>query len=64
MLRHARALARCASAALVLLCAGLYFHATAQLPPQRRCLPPAAGSASLQQQLDIQSRRLSSSDVE
>ncbi|MDX6694988.1 MAG: hypothetical protein QOF02_2591 [Blastocatellia bacterium] len=63
-LSHARSPARCAAVALVLLCAGHYFTATAQLPPQRRCLPPSAGAASLQQQLEIQSRRLSSTDVE
>jgi HEAT repeat protein len=63
-LRHARSPARCGVVALVMLCAGLCFNARAQLPSQRRCLPPSAGSASLQQQLEIQSRRLSSSDVE
>jgi HEAT repeat protein len=46
------------------LCGGLFFAAPAQLPPERVCLPPAAGSASLQQQIDIQRRRLSSTDVE
>jgi HEAT repeat protein len=64
LIQHGRALARSASAAFVVLCAGLYFNATAQLPSQQRCLPPAAGSASLQQQIDIQRRRLSSNDVE
>ncbi|MBD0327601.1 MAG: HEAT repeat domain-containing protein [Pyrinomonadaceae bacterium] len=47
-----------------ILCLGFSFNALAQLPTERRCLPPSAGSASLQQQIEIQSRRLSSSDVE
>jgi HEAT repeat protein len=55
---------RFAFALAFILCAGLYFSASAQLPAERRCLPPSAGSASLQQQIEIQSRRLSSSDVE
>lgn len=40
------------------------FTASAQLPAPPNCLPPSAGSASLQQQIDIQQRRLSSSNVE
>jgi HEAT repeat protein len=57
-------LARLPVALAFILCAGVYFTALAQLPADRRCLPPSAGSASLQQQIEIQSRRLSSSDVE
>ncbi|HEX7997802.1 MAG TPA: HEAT repeat domain-containing protein [Pyrinomonadaceae bacterium] len=55
---------RLAFALAFILCAGFYFNASAQLPAEQRCLPPSAGSASLQQQIEIQSRRLSSSDVE
>lgn len=58
------ALARWVGALSVVLWHGLLFNALAQLPPQQSCLPPRAGSASIQQQIDIQRRRLSSTDVE
>lgn len=48
----------------IVLLSGLFITALAQIPSERKCLPPAAGSATLQQQVDIQRRRLSSSDVE
>lgn len=64
-LRRSGALARSVSAAGVALLAGCFFTALAQeVPTQQRCLPPSAGSASLQQQIEIQQRRLSSTDVE
>lgn len=53
-----------ACALFIILSAGLWHDAQAQLPSERRCFPPSAGSASLQQQIEIQRRRLSSSDVE
>jgi HEAT repeat protein len=59
-----RTLARWAGATAIFLLHGLLFNAAAQVPSQQRCLPPAAGSASLQQQIDIQRRRFSSTDVE
>jgi HEAT repeat protein len=43
---------------------GLISAVLAQIPEQQKCLPPSAGSASLQQQIDIQRGRLSSSDIE
>lgn len=52
-----------AVAVFYILFAGLA-SVRAQLPNERRCLPPSASSASVQQQLEIQRRRLSSSDVE
>jgi HEAT repeat protein len=62
--RHRRVLVCGVGALVIILWNGLYLITLAQLPSSRRCLPPAAGSASLQQQLDIQRRRLSSTDVE
>lgn len=59
-----RALARSIGALAVVLWSGLCLNAFGQLPSQQRCLPPNAGAASLQQQIEIQQRRLSSSDVE
>lgn len=48
----------------IILWSGLSITALAQIPSERKCLPPSAGSASLQQQVEIQRRRLSSSDEE
>jgi HEAT repeat protein len=63
--RHQRrALARRACALVAVFFSGLVSTALAQVPEQRKCLPPSAGSASLQEQIGIQRRRLSSSDVE
>lgn len=63
-LRQWPALASCTCTLLIILSAGLWTATQAQLPAEQRCLPPSAGSASLQQQIDIQRRRLSSADVE
>jgi HEAT repeat protein len=62
--RRRDALPFCARALGLILWAGLFVNALAQVPERQRCLPPSAGSASQQQQLDIQRRRLFSSDVE
>lgn len=59
-----RTLYRLISAPCVVLWSGLFITTLAQVPSQQKCLPPSAGSASLQQQVEIQSRRLSSSDEE
>jgi HEAT repeat protein len=66
LLHQGRALARLVSATGIALLAGLFFTALAQqdVPTRQRCLPPSAGSASLQQQIEIQRSRLASSDVE
>lgn len=58
------ALVRFTCALVIGLSAGLCTVAQAQLPAERSCLPSSAGSASLQQQIETQRRRLSSSDVE
>ena len=49
---------------LIVLWSGLFITSHAQVPSEQQCLPPSAGSASLQQQVEIQRRRLSSSDEE
>jgi HEAT repeat protein len=62
--RRTGALPPCARALGLILCAGLFMGALGQVPARQSCLPPSAGSASLQQQVEIQRRRLSSSDEE
>lgn len=57
-------LGRGAGALAFILWASLLSPAQGQLPDRQRCLPSSAGSATLQQQLEIQQRRLSSSDSE
>jgi HEAT repeat protein len=59
-----RSPARMTGALALVLWAGLLSTAQGQLPDRQRCLPPAAGSASLQEQIEIQRRHLSSSDAE
>ncbi|HEX8493625.1 MAG TPA: HEAT repeat domain-containing protein [Pyrinomonadaceae bacterium] len=59
-----RTLYRLVGVPCILLWSGIFITTLAQVPARQNCLPPAAGSASLQQQVEIQSRRLSSSDEE
>jgi HEAT repeat protein len=55
---------RLIGALVIVLWSGLLIAAQAQVPARQKCLPPSAGSASLQQQVEIQRSRLSSSDEE
>lgn len=59
-----RTLYRLIGAFVVVLWSGFVIAPQAQVPARQKCLPPSAGSASLQQQVEIQRRRLSSSDEE